>query len=145
MPEKTFQNILIPVDLSEKGRSLLDWLHRLGGPETTATLFHVIETLEDVPFEEMKDFYRRLEERAVEVLDGWVRELEEEGLQAERRVVFGHRLEEILNAAGAGESGRPDLILLRSHAIDPAMPGRGWATLSYRVAVLAPCPVLLAK
>lgn len=144
MATKTFQKILIPVDLSEKGRSMLDWASRMGGPETTAVLFHVIETLEDVPFEEMEAFYRRLEERAVAVLDGWVRELEGDGLRAERRVVFGHRLEEVLNAAGAG-IGSPDLILLRSHPVDPQSPGRGWATLSYRVAVLASCPVLLVK
>ena len=144
MAEKTFQKILIPVDLSEKGRSMLDWARRMGGPETTTVLFHVIETLEDVPFEEMEAFYRRLEERAVEVLDDWVRELEGEGVRAERRVVFGHRLEEVLNAAGA-EGTAPDVILLRSHPVDPTSPGRGWATLSYRVAVLAPCPVLLVK
>lgn len=144
MATKTFQKILIPVDLSEKGRSMLDWARRMGGVETTAVLFHVIETLEDVPFEEMEAFYRRLEERAVAVLDGWVRELESEGLRAERRVVFGHRLEEVLNAAGAAVAA-PDLILLRSHPVDPGSPGRGWATLSYRVAVLAPCPVLLVK
>jgi hypothetical protein len=39
----------------------------------------------------------------------------------------------------------PDLILLRSHPVGTDAPNRGWATLSYRVAVLAPCPVLLVK
>lgn len=142
MPEKSFQRILVPVDLSDKGRSVLEWVDRVGGPETAVVLFHVIETLEDVPFEEMEPFYRRLEERAVATLDGWVGELEGRGFRAERRVVFGHRLEEILAAAG-GEP--PDLILVRSHPVSPEASGRGWATLSYRVAVLAPCPVMLVK
>lgn len=142
MAQAIFRKILVPVDLSEKGRSALEWASRMCGPETAITLLHVVETLEDVPFEEMEDFYRKLEERAVETLDRWLAELEGEGVLAERRVVFGHRLEEILGFAGREA---PDLILLRSHPLDTEAPTRGWATLSYRVAVLAPCPVLLVK
>jgi len=142
MAQPTFRKILVPVDLSEKGRSALDWAARMAGPETAIVLLHVVETLEDVPFEEMADFYEKLEERAVATLDGWLEELGARGVRAERRVVFGHRLQEIL---GFAEGEEPDLILLRSHPVDTDAPNRGWATLSYRVAVLAPCPVLLVK
>lgn len=141
MNETIFERILVPVDLSERAESALDWTVRLAGPGTTATLLHVIETLEDVPFDEMEEFYRKLEERAVQALDAWVEELGRRGVKAERRVVFGHRLEEVLGAATDG----PDVVLLRSHAVDPENPGRGWATLSYRVAFLTACPVLLIK
>jgi nucleotide-binding universal stress UspA family protein len=142
MSETIFERILIPVDLSERAVAALDWAVRLAGPGTTAMLLHVVETLEDVPFEEMEEFYRKLEERAVETLDRWVEELGHRGVQAERRVVFGHRLHEVL--ASAGDDG-PDVMLLRSHTVDPEKPGHGWGTLSYRLAVLAPCPVLLIK
>lgn len=142
MAQATFRKILVPVDLSEKGRSALEWAARMCGPETAIVLFHVVETLEDVPFEEMADFYGKLEARAVATLDGWQEELEAQGVRAERRVVFGHRLEEILAFA---DREAPDLILVRSHPVDTEAPHRGWATLSYRVAVLAPCPVLLVK
>lgn len=141
MSETTFERILVPVDLSERVSTSLDWAVRLAGPGTTVTLLHVIETLEDVPFEEMEEFYRKLEERGVQALDRWVDELGRRGVTAERRVVFGHRLEEVLTASAEG----PDVVLLRSHPVDPQKPGRGWGTLSYRVAVLATCPVLLVK
>ncbi len=137
-----FDKILVPVDLSERGRKVLETVARMGGPGADVTLLHVVETIEDVPFDEMEEFYRRLEDRAVGVLDGWVEELEREGYRVGRQVLFGHRLEEILSFAAEQAS---DLILLRSHTVAPDEPGKGWATLSYRVAVLAHCPVLLVK
>lgn len=137
-----FQKILVPVDLSEKGHKVLETVARLGSAGAEVTLLHVVETIEDVPFDEMEEFYRRLEDRAVDVLDGWVEELDHEGYRAARQVLFGHRLEEILSFAADQAS---DLILLRSHTVAPNEPGKGWATLSYRVAVLAHCPVLLVK
>jgi universal stress protein A len=140
-----FERILVPVDLSGKGRSALATARELSAPGAVVTLVHVIETLEDVPFDEMEDFYRQLEARAIEMLDEWVAAFERKGGRAERRVLFGRRLEEILRFASEQES---DLILLRSHTVDPDDPksrGRGWATLSYRIAVLAECPVLLLK
>lgn len=137
-----FEKILVPVDLSGKGRSALETARELSSPGALVILIHVVETLEDVPFGEMEGFYRRLEERTVEMLDEWVASYERKGGRAERRVVFGRRLEEILRFAHDQEV---DLILLRSHTVDPEDPGRGWGTLSYRVAVLADCPVLLLK
>ena len=38
-----------------------------------------------------------------------------------------------------------DLIALASHAVDPTKAGRGWGTLSYKIGMLAECPVLLVK
>lgn len=141
MTATMFERILVPVDLSDRVGPTFDWAARLAGPGTTVTLLHVVETLEDVPFEEMEEFYRKLEERAVRTLDAWVEELGRRGVRAERRVIFGHRLEEVL---GAVEDG-PDVMLLRSHTVDPERPGRGWGSLSFRLAVLSPCPVLLIK
>lgn len=141
MNDATFERILVPVDLTDRAAAALDWAARLAGPETTVVLLHVIETLEDVPFGEMEGFYRQLEERAVEILDGWVEDLGGRGVRTERRVVFGHRLEKVLSAT----ADDVDLVLLRSHAVEPDKAGRGWGTLSYRVAVFAACPVLLVK
>lgn len=140
-----FERILVPVDLSGKGRAALATARELSAPGAVVTLVHVVETLEDVAFEEMEDFYRRLEERAIEALDDWVAAFERKGGRAERRVLFGRRLEEILRFATEQES---DLIVLQSHKVDledPKSTARGWATLSYRVAVLSECPVLLLK
>jgi nucleotide-binding universal stress UspA family protein len=57
-------------------------------------------------------------------------------------VVFGHRAPEIVRYAGEGES---DLIVLKSHRIDLENPAAGWGTVSYKVGILAQCPVLLVK
>jgi hypothetical protein len=38
-----------------------------------------------------------------------------------------------------------DFIVLASHRIALSRPGYGWSTLSYKIGVLAPCPVLLVK
>ena len=38
-----------------------------------------------------------------------------------------------------------DLIILGSQKIDPARPGQGWGTTSYKVGILCRCPVLLVK
>jgi len=149
-----FERILVPVDLSGKGRSALETARELSAPGAIVTLLHVVETLEDVPFEEMEGFYRQLESRAIVSLDEWVTAFERKGGRAERRVLFGRRLEEIVRFAAEEEC---DLIVLRSHKVVPEEPAvadaaeaarrpqRGWATLSYRIAVLADCPVLLLK
>jgi universal stress protein A len=40
---------------------------------------------------------------------------------------------------------RADLIVLASHPVNPAMLGRDWGTISYKVGILAQCAVLLVK
>lgn len=137
-----FADILVPVDLTEKGHSTVPTVARLAPAGARVTLLHVVETLEDVPFEEMEDFYRGLESRARDTLNGWAEELGRLGLDASLAVVFGHRAEEIVAYA---EEHASDLVLMRSHAVDPVRPGRGWATVSYQVAALVACPVLLVK
>ena len=57
-------------------------------------------------------------------------------------MTYGHRAPGIVDAAIANRS---DLIIMASHRIDPDRPGHDWATISYGVAVLAPCHVLLLK
>ena len=37
------------------------------------------------------------------------------------------------------------LIVLRSHRVDAGTPVHGWATLSYKIAILASSPILLVK
>jgi nucleotide-binding universal stress UspA family protein len=57
-------------------------------------------------------------------------------------IVYGRRAEETLRFARANQT---DLIVLASHPIDPSQPYRGLGTMSYRLAILAPCAVLLVK
>jgi len=45
----------------------------------------------------------------------------------------------------AAIDSKADLIIMASHRIDPDRPGHDWSTISYGVAILAPCDVLLVK
>ena len=56
-------------------------------------------------------------------------------------LIVGSRCGEILRAA----EGDVDLIVVSSHRVNLERRGVGASTLSYQIAVLAPCPVLLVK
>lgn len=137
-----FQELLVPVDLTDKNRRAIevarDLALELGG---RVTLLHVIETL-DLPFEELEDFYRRLERNAEERMGRLAEPLQAAGVSFRQRVTYGRRAEEVVEWA---REGGAELIILGSHRVDLEAPGAGWATLSYKVAILAQCPVLLVK
>lgn len=138
-----FRNILIPVDLSGKAQIAMDAALALAQPEPPRiTLLHVIETIEDVESEEFEDFYQILRERAEECLAGWVERLEQAGVEVNQEIVVGKRAVEIARLA---EELGCDLIILRSHRIDPESPMGGIGTISHQVAVLAGCSVMLMK
>lgn len=138
-----FDRILVPVDLTEKNRVAVEAAAELAGQSGgEICLLHVVETIEDVPFAELEDFYDRLQERAEAAMEPMATELRGAGLEVHRRILFGKRAPEIVRFA---EEWGADLILLSSHPIDPDSPQLPWATISYRVAILARCPVLLVK
>lgn len=137
-----FRKILVPVDITPKNRSAVEVARDLakasGG---SVTLLHVIETL-DLPFEELREFYDRLQERATRDLEDLSRPLREADVAFRGHVLYGERDRKIVEFASREGS---DLIVLDSHRVEAGRAGRGMATLSYRVAILAPCPVLLVK
>ncbi len=63
-------------------------------------------------------------------------------MPARVEIVYGDPLEETLRYAS---SWRADLIVLGSHRFSRRRAGRGWGTLSYKVMLLSPIPVLLVK
>lgn len=136
-----FQRILVPVDLTDRHTPAIRIARDLAGSNGAVALLHVIETL-DLPFEELEDFYQGLEAKAMDVLLEMAAPLREAGVAFDPNVRYGDRAEEILGFAA--EDGA-DLILLLSHKVDLEDPGAGWTTLSYKVAIMAQCPVLLMK
>jgi universal stress protein A len=137
-----FQRVLVPVDLTARNAKAVEAAHRLIGESGgSIVLLHVIETL-DLPFEELEDFYRKLEEKAMDAMAEMTGPLRDAGVPFDQNVRYGDRAEEIV--AFSREDGA-DLVLLTSHRIDPESPGSSWTTLSYKVAILAQCPVLLLK
>ena len=43
------------------------------------------------------------------------------------------------------EDQEMDLVILSSHNVDREHPALGWGTISYRIAIVVRCPVLLVK
>jgi universal stress protein A len=63
-------------------------------------------------------------------------------VKVESNILYGNRVQEILRFA---TDHNIDLIVMDSHRIDLVNPGHGWGTISYKVSVLAQCPIMLIK
>jgi nucleotide-binding universal stress UspA family protein len=138
-----YRNILIPVDLSRKGAVAVAAATDVADPtEASITLLHVIETLQDVEYDELETFYRRIKEKAEKTLGSWTDELSARGFEAGAEIVFGRRGPEILRYA---DERNVDLIVMTSQALDREHPGEGFGTLSHQLAALSRCSVLLAR
>jgi nucleotide-binding universal stress UspA family protein len=136
-----FRKILVPVDLTEKSQSAVDLVRGLAAQSNAeVVLLHVIETVEHIQFDEMKDFYQRLEKSARSGLKEFAEVLAD--VNVEQVVIYGRRTQEIIDFA---VNNSVDLIVMASHRIDPDRPGHDWSSISYAVAILAPCAVLLVK
>lgn len=137
-----FGRILLPVDLTDKNEAALSATRELLTESGTVVLLHVIETIADAPFEDMQDFYQRLEEKARTGMSSLTASLTDENLAVEPRVIYGRRAAEIVSFA---RQNQIDLIVMSSRKLDPAQPEAAWASISHQVAVLARCAVLLLK
>lgn len=138
-----FQHVLVPVDLSPKNKQTLEIAVKVASLEKgKVTLLHVIELIADTSFEEFGEFYTKLEQKAQEELEKMVAPYEGSGLKIERVIVFGNRTEEILKF---GESQAVDLMVMNSHKVNLSDPVQGWGTISYKIGILAQCPVMLVK
>jgi len=138
-----FHSILLPVDLTEENEAAVSTaLGLLGDSGGKATVLHVIETIADVDFEDMEDFYQRLEEKARTGMRTLAQPLESAGLDVDQRVIYGKRARDIVAFA---EEHEADLIVMSSRPLDPDNPAAAWGSISQQVAILARCPVLLVK
>jgi nucleotide-binding universal stress UspA family protein len=140
-PDVLFRHILVPTDLTERTEKALQLAARLAAPHTSRlTLIHVIETIDGTEFDELKSFYHRLERTARSAMTRLTQRAAAQDLQV--AVVYGRRAEEIVKFAAANDV---DLIMLASHRVKPSGVDRDWGTISYKVGILAQCPVLLVK
>lgn len=138
-----FKRIMVPVDFSEKNRAALRVVGELAAHHRAeVTLLHVIEEIGHLSPEEFKDFYPKLEKDAKQKMRVRAKTLIQKGIVVQQKIVCGRRAREIVRCA-VGD--RIDLLVLSSHPIDPREPAESWSTISYQVAIIAPCPVLLVK
>ena len=138
-----FQHILIPVDFSEKNEQALQVAVEIAiHHHSKISLLHVIEAIADTSFEEVHNFYLGLEERAQKKMDGLLANYLKSAINFEERIVYGNRTQQIIDFS---ETQAIDLIVMSSHRVDPDDPTLDWGTISYKVGILAPCPILLVK
>lgn len=138
-----FKTILLPVDLSNKHQQALNAAADLAGfGKGEVILLHVIETISGVSMDEERNFYQRLEKMARKHLEQLAGHFIQRTVPCRSEVVFGNRGSEIVRYAT--DQGI-DLIVLTAPRLDPQNPGAGWASLSWKISMLSPCPVLLVK
>jgi nucleotide-binding universal stress UspA family protein len=138
-----FHKILVPLDLTDKHRKALETAAELARQGTgEVVLVHVIELIQGMPVEEEKDFYDRLEAAAREHLARHARVLDDAEVRHREEIFFGPRAPEIIRLAR--EAGA-DLVVLTAPVAEPGKPNFGLGSLSYKVGIFAPCPVLLVR
>jgi nucleotide-binding universal stress UspA family protein len=140
-----YDSILVPVDLSDSNEQVLRRAVELGDPdESTVTLLHVIEMVEDISLDDDEDFYAELRDNADEKMSRWASQVAEHGFDVTAEITYGKRAQEIVRVAGEQPS---DLVVMRSHVIDPdeADSQERLGTVSHQVALFAPCSVLVVR
>jgi universal stress protein A len=138
-----FQRILVPTDLTARAEKALDLAMTFCAPDRSRViLLHVIETFRGLEFDEMEPVYRKFEKKAREKMAAAMARLPPSRTEVLQEIVYGDRAEEIVKFASAHKI---DLIVLASHRVNPSAIGRDWGTISYKVGLLAQCPVVLVK
>lgn len=138
-----FKHILVPTDLTERTDEALNIAVKMALHDASRiTLLHIIETIEDADFEEFEDFYQRLKRRAHRKMEQMTVRHEQGALSIAREISYGKRVVEIVKYARGNDI---DLIILSSHRVEVENAMQGWGTISYKVGILAHCPVMLVK
>lgn len=138
-----FRNILVPSDFTEKSlHASMIAMQMAKLQNAQVTLLHIIETIEGADYNEFSDFYEKLRKRAVRKMQKLVESLGPEAATLETAITFGKRVPEIIRFVN---EHHVDLIVLGSHRIDPEKAPEGLGTISYKVGILSPCPVLMVK
>jgi len=138
-----FKNILVPTDLSDKSLKALEIALNMSAKcDCKITFLHVIERIEDSDDSEFKLFYDKLATRARLKMKEMIKQYNTRKVEIDNEIIFGNRVGEIVNFTYKHSI---DLIILTSHKLNKVDAVEGWATISYKVGILAPCPVMMVK
>lgn len=138
-----FRRILVPTDFSKKHIAALKIATGLAATYKGAIhLLHVVEIISDTTYEEYEDFYGKLEKRAQKLMSGMIASHQVEAIQILPHIVYGNRVQQILKFI---QENQIDLIIMNSHKVEMTNPVQSWGTISYKVALLSDCPIMLVK
>ncbi len=139
-----FKHILVPTDLTERSVQALEIALKMASfhDHSRVTLLHVIEVIEDTDNEQFEEFYKKLGRRARKKMEQIVDPFRDSPLKVGREIVYGKRVGGIIDFV---HENYIDLIVLSSHRISIENDPHGWGTISYKVGILSPCPVMLVK
>jgi universal stress protein A len=138
-----FRKILLPLDLTDKHEGALRRAQELvlaAGGEIT--LLHVVERIPGLEAQEDKQFYERLEKSARKHLQRLGRQVSAGANPAQIEIRLGNRAAEVVRFA---QDVGCDLIVLTCPKFDPDSPAPSWGSMSWKISLLANCPVLLVK
>ncbi|HMP03433.1 MAG TPA: universal stress protein [Gemmatales bacterium] len=139
-----FKTILVPVDLTDRHGPAVDRAVELakasGGK---VILAHVIETIAGLKEDpEDRHFYDRLERTSRQHLEQIGATVEGRGTTWQMELRFGPVARQVMELA---QEFGADLIVVTTPRLNPSNPTTGVASLSWKISLLAPCPVLLVK
>jgi nucleotide-binding universal stress UspA family protein len=138
-----FRKILVPVDFTQKNLSAIRAALRIASDsQGQVTLLHVIERVEYLSPRELKGFYQSLEQKAESKMRALAKKFRKQEKRLKEEIIYGKRASEIVRYA---RKNRIQLIVVSSHRINPEAPRQELATVSYQIAFLSPCAVLLVK
>lgn len=138
-----FQHILVPVDFNEKNLPAVEAAGQLARQYgARLTLLHVIEFIDFPEDEEIKNFYDRLRTRSEREMESLLPLVQGEGIEVMTETIVNQRSKGIVLYAAENEV---DLIVMSSHPFSPDHPAEGWGTISYQVAALCQCSIMLIK
>jgi nucleotide-binding universal stress UspA family protein len=138
-----FKKILLPLDLTEKHQAALAAAADLAEQNHgEVTLLHVIEVIPGLALQEERPFYDRLQRAARSHLDRCSMVLAGRKIPWQGEILLGSRAEKITGYAA--DQGM-DLMILTTPQFDPDNPTTGLGSMSWKLGIFSPCPVLLIK
>jgi nucleotide-binding universal stress UspA family protein len=138
-----FKRIILPLDLTDRHEAALQTAVELARANTgEVILLHVVELIAGLGWAEEKEFYLRLERRARDHLAKLGARLTREHIPWQLEVILGNRA---IDSAGFAAECKADLIVLTSPPFQPEHPGASLASMTWRIGLIATCPVLLVR
>jgi nucleotide-binding universal stress UspA family protein len=92
--------------------------------------------------DEVNEFFDKMRKKSAQKLQALLEQFQDSNLEVTVETVINNRSRGIV--AYCMEKG-VDLIVMSSHAIDPAVKRSDWATISYQVSLVCPCSIMLVK